>query len=118
MLSPGGAQWAYILAFALIVIIVLIVISLIGAITRQLVRVTMLGWLDSLGGIVLGLFTGALLVAAILTSIAPWAAHQTYIPGLGKAIGDSSLARLLIHNFGLLLDLLPKRFDYITNFFK
>lgn len=79
----------------------------------------MLGWLDSLGGIVLGLLVGAMAVAAILTSVGLWV-H--YAPGgvestSAKAIGDSALANLLIDNFGLVLGLLPGEFDAVKEFF-
>ena len=118
-LSPAGAQWAYIVAFAIILIVVLIAANVAGAILQRFIKLIFMGWLDSLGGIVLGLCIGALLVAAILSSVGLWA-H--YVPGefesgLAGAIGDSALAKLLVDKFGLLLGLLPGEFDAVRDFF-
>ncbi len=119
LLSSDRAQWAYIVAFAIILIVVLVAANLAGAVLKGFIKFIMLGWLDSLGGIVLGLLVGAIAVAAILTSVGLWA-H--YVPGgvestSAKAIGSSALANLLIDNFGLVLGLLPGEFDAVKEFF-
>ena len=119
LLSSDRAQWAYIVAFAIILIVVLVAANLAGAVLKGFIKFMMLGWLDSLGGIVLGLLVGAIAVAAILTSVGLWA-H--YVPGTvestsAKAIGGSALANLLIDNFGLVLGLLPGEFDAVKEFF-
>jgi uncharacterized membrane protein required for colicin V production len=119
LLSSDRAQWAYIVAFAIILIVVLVAANLAGAVLKGFIKFIMLGWLDSLGGIVLGLLVGAIAVAAILTSVGLWA-H--YVPGAvestsAKAIGGSALANLLIDNFGLVLGLLPGEFDAVKEFF-
>ena len=116
--SSSGEQWAYILAFTIIVIIVLIIANILGAILKRFIKIIMLGWLDSIGGIVLGFCVGALVVAAILTSLGPWAENAGKIVSeLTDAIGDSTLAELLIDNFGLVLGLLPGEFDAVKEFF-
>ena len=119
LLSSDKVQWAYVVAFAIILIVVLVAANLAGAVLKGFIRFMMLGWLDSLGGIVLGLFVGAIAVAAIFTSVGLWA-H--YMDGevestLAEAIGDSALANLLINNFGLVLVLLPGEFDDVKRFF-
>ncbi len=125
-LSSGEAQWAYITAFAIIVIVVLITANIIGAILKRFIKIIMIGWLDSLGGTVLGFCVGALLAAAILASLGSWAHNEAMnnkVIGfeieseLTEAIGDSSLAELLIDNFGLVLGLLPGEFDAVKGFF-
>ena len=107
ILSPAGAAWAKPLAFAIIVIIVLIVGSLIGSIARRILRFLMLGWPDKILGPIIGLLIGALLCAAIFTIILE---AQVALPGkaaVENAIIGSPLASLLIEHFGLILGLLP-----------
>ena len=116
-LSPGGAQWASIVAFALIVIVVLIVANIIGGIVKRFIKFMMMGWLDLLGGIVLGLCVGALMIAAILTIVAKTEFGIAGTGGAEEAIQESRLAELLMENFGLLLGLLPGEFDFVRDFF-
>jgi len=121
LFSSDKAQWAYIVAFAIILIVVLVAANLAGAVSKRFINFIMLGWLDSLGGMILGLLVGAIAMAAILTSVGLWA-HAHYVTGgnestLAKAIGDSALANLLIDNFGLVLGLLPGEFDAVKEFF-
>ena len=121
-LSPSGAQWAYFLAFAIILIVILLAANIIGGILHRFLKIIMMGWLDSLGGIVLGFLLGALAIAAILASLGAWA---QYLPQsemlestMGSAIGGSALAELLIDKFGIILGLLPEKFDAIQDFFQ
>lgn len=119
VLSPSGAQWAYFSSFAIIVIIVVIVANICGKILQTFLKLIMMGWVDSIGGTVLGFLFGALLMAAVLTSMG---LYVNKIPGgeesaVVEAIGDSALAKLLIDNFGLLLGLLPGEFDSVREFF-
>jgi uncharacterized membrane protein required for colicin V production len=102
-ISPDGAGWAYILSFIIILVIVMVVFHLVG-------------WLDSLGGALIGLFVGALLAAAVLIAVGKWAAGAG-ASGVEEAIGDSSLAELLMDSFRLLLLLLPERFSVVREFF-
>jgi membrane protein required for colicin V production len=121
VLSPSGAQWAYLTSFAIIVIIVVIIANICGRILQTFFKLIMMGWLDSIGGMILGFLLGALLVAAVLTSMALYV-NDPNSPGgynstLVKAIGDSVFAELLIDHFGLLLGLLPGKFDSVKEFF-
>lgn len=119
-LSSSGEQWAYILAFAAVLVIVVVIATIAGKLFKGFIKLIMLGWLDSLGGIVLGLFAGALIIAAILASLGSWAenAPSWFGSGLVEAIGGSYLAELLIDKFGLLLSLLPGEFDTVKDFFE
>ena len=122
VLSPSGAQWAYLASFAIIVIIVVVIANICGKILQTFFKLIMLGWLDSIGGAILGLFLGAFLMGAILTSMALYVNDPNspggYDSSLVKAIGDSVLAEMLIDNFGFLLGLLPGKFDSVKEFFK
>jgi len=114
-ISPDAA-WASVLAFIIIMLIVLFIFNLIGTAVKQFIKVIMLGWVDSLGGAVIGLFVGSLLAAAALIAVGKGAAAVD-ATGIQEAIGGSSLAELLIDNFRLLLSLLPERFDVVKDFF-
>jgi len=122
----GGAQWAYFVAFAIILIVVLIISDIIGGILKKFTKLAMMGWLDSLAGMVLGLLIGAVAVAAVLASAGAWATallpeHEiidSAKQGMSTAIGDSALAELLIDKFRLVLGLLPDKFDAIQKFFE
>lgn len=114
-ISPDAA-WAYVLVFIIILLIVLFLFNLVGTILKQFIKLIMLGWVDSLGGALLGLFVGALLAAAIFIAVGKWSATVGAI-GIQDAIGESALAELLMDSFRLLLLLLPERFQVVKDFF-
>jgi ABC-type uncharacterized transport system permease subunit len=68
---------------------------------------------DSLGGALIGFFVGALIVAAIFIVVG----RDTSSSGVASDIGGSPLAHLLIDSFGLLLFVLPNRFDTVRELF-
>ena len=111
VLSPGGASWAGIAAYAIILIATMIVAGVIGWIVAKLVDVTLLGWLDRLIGGILGVGIGLFFVAAVLAIV------SRYLPGSVDTISGSALARFLMAKFPLLLALLPGEFDFIRDFF-
>ena len=111
LLSPGGASWAEIAAYAIILIATMIVAGVIGWIVAKLVHITLLGWLDRLVGGILGVGIGLLLFAAMLAVV------SKYLPGSVETISQSALARFLIEGFPLLLALLPEEFDFIRDLF-
>ncbi|MGB6873445.1 MAG: CvpA family protein [Dehalococcoidia bacterium] len=111
LLSPTGATWANIAAYAIILIATLIVASVIGWLVAKLVHLTILGWLDRLVGCVLGVVIGSLLCAAVLAIVGK------YYPGAEAVISQSGIAKFLMEQFPLLLALLPAEFDFIRDFF-
>jgi membrane protein required for colicin V production len=111
MLSPGEASWAGIAAYAIILIAILIVASVIGWFVAKLVNFVALGWLDKLVGGILGVVIGALLCAAILAIIVK------FYPDMEATISQSVIAKFLMEGFPLLLALLPGEFDFIRDFF-
>jgi len=115
----SGSQWAYILAFTFILIIVLIIANITGSILKTFIKFAMMGSVDSVGGAFIGFLVGALVMAAVLASIGPYLDKLPIGSGssLADAIGDSSLAEFFIDTFGLLLNLLPGESDAIKNFF-
>jgi len=111
LLSPSGATWANIAAYAIILLATLIVASVIGWFVARLVHLTILGWLDRLVGCVLGVIIGSLLCAAVLAIVGK------YYPGTEAVISQSVIAKFLMERFPLLLALLPEEFDFIRDFF-
>jgi len=111
LLSPAGATWANIAAYAIILIATLIVAGVVGSLVAKLVHLVLLGWLDRLVGCVLGVFIGGLLCAAVLAIVAK------YYPGTEAVINQSGVAKFLMEGFPLLLALLPGEFDFIRDFF-
>jgi len=111
LLSPAGATWANIAAYAIILFATLIVAGVVGSLVAKLVHLVMLGWLDRLVGFILGVFIGGLLCAAIL------AIAVKYDPGMEAVISQSGLAKFIMEGFPLLLALLPGEFDFIRDFF-
>ena len=111
LLSPSGATWANIAAYAIILLATLIVASVIGWFVARLVHLTILGWLDRLVGCVFGVIIGSLLCAAVLAIVGK------YYPGTEAVISQSVIAKFLMERFPLLLALLPDEFDFIRDFF-
>ncbi len=111
VLSPSGATWANIAAYAIILIATLIVAGVVGWLVAKLVHIVMLGWLDRLVGCVLGVIIGGLLCAAVLAIVGK------YYPSTETVISQSGIAKFLMGGFPLLLALLPEEFDFIRDFF-
>jgi membrane protein required for colicin V production len=110
VLFPDGAVWAPIAAYAIIVVATMVVASIIGRVVSHLADIIMLGWVDRLIGLVLGVAVGSILWAAAL------AITSKYLPGVAGAMSDSAVARFVMGQFPLLLALLPEEFDFIRDF--
>ncbi len=103
------ATLAKVVAFAIILIGVMIIAAVLAIVLKWITSVMMLGWVNRIGGAVFGLLLGAILCGAFL---ALWVRFF----GAGEAIASSSLAAILSH-FPLVLNLLPNEFDSIRSFF-
>jgi membrane protein required for colicin V production len=106
--DPGVAK-AVAFAFILIAILVLAVIA--AALLKRVITLLLLGWVDWLGGLVLGLIVGAVFWGAILTM---WVKFL----GPGDTITESALAGFLLDGFPIVLGLLPSEFDSVRAFFQ
>ncbi|GAI26845.1 unnamed protein product, partial [marine sediment metagenome] len=98
-------------AYAIILVAILIVASVIGWFVARLVHIVMLGWVDRLIGFILGAAIGSMLCAAVLAIV------SKYLSVMGGVISQSVMAKLLMEQFPLLLALLPEEFDFIADFF-
>ena len=102
---------AKILAFAIILIGVMVVAAVLASLLKLVTSMMMMGWVNRLGGALFGLVLGAIVCGALLTV---WI--QFF--GAGQTIEESKLTRLLVDFFPLVLALLPDEFDTVRSFFQ
>jgi len=102
---------AKVVAFAIILVGVMIIAGLLTRFLKWAVSVVMLGWVNYLGGAVFGLVLGAIFCSALL---AIWVKFF----GVAGAIIESNLAPLLLDRFPVVLALLPDEFDVVRSFFQ
>ncbi len=105
------ADVAKVVAFAIILIGVMVIASVLAKLFKWAASAVMLGWVNRLGGAAFGLVLGALLCGALL---ATWARFL----GVAEIISDSNLAVILLDRFPAVLVLLPDEFDAIRSFFR
>jgi membrane protein required for colicin V production len=107
--SPSQAKIA---GFAIIFIVVVIVSLIIASLLSKFLNLLLLGWVDKLGGAVLGFVIGGLVCGAILTIITKY-----NFAGIEGTIRDSSLASFFVDHFNMALPFLPREFDSVHQFF-
>jgi len=105
------AKAAEIAAFAIILIVVMLIAGIAAKLLNWAVSAMLLGWVNHLGGAVFGLVWGAILCGALL---AIWVKFL----GINEIITNSSLAAILLDRFPAVLALLPQEFDAIRSFFQ
>jgi membrane protein required for colicin V production len=102
-----------IIAFIIIVLLTIVVAMIIGTIVKKVVHILpLVGWVDKLGGGIIGLLSGAIIIGALL---AMW---LKYGPVGGGVIIESGLANFLLDKFGIVLGLLPAEYEIIHIFFE
>lgn len=97
-------------AFAIILIVVIIIAGLLAAFLKWIASVVMLGWVNHLGGAAFGLVLGLILCSALL---ALWGKFF----GATNIVEESGIASVLLDRFPAVLGLLPDEFDAIRSFF-
>ncbi len=105
------ASIAKIVAFAIILIGVMIIAIVLAMLLKWAASVMMLGWVNRLGGAVFGLVLGAIFCGALLVM---WVKFI----GIDGAIAESTLAPILLDRFPVVLALLPSEFDAVRSFFQ
>jgi len=98
-------------AFAIILIGVMIIASILATLLRWAASAVMLGWVNHLGGAVFGFVLGAILCGALLTL---WG-NFLGTPGV---FAESNLTGFLLDGFPAVLALLPSEFDAVRSFFQ
>jgi membrane protein required for colicin V production len=106
--DPG---WAKIAAFAIILIAVMIIASVLAVVIKWVISAVLLGWVNRLGGAVLGFIMGAVFCGALLSI---WVKFI----GAGETIDSSAMARFLLDIFPFVLALLPAEFDSVRSVFR
>jgi len=104
------ASVAKIVAFAIILIGVMVIAGVLASLLKWAASVVMLGWVNRLGGAVFGLVLGAIFCGALL---ATWLT----LFGMAESIIESNLAAILLDRLPMVLALLPDEFDAVRSFF-
>jgi membrane protein required for colicin V production len=107
-ISDSGT--AKIVAFIFILIVVMIIATILAFIIKKIASVVLLGWVNMLGGGILGLVLGAIFCGALVTI---WLKFQ----GGSSAVTGSAISRFLIDKFQVVLGLLPADFQSVRDFF-
>ncbi len=102
---------AKIVAFAIILIGVMVIAFVLAKLLKWAASMMMLGWVNRLGGAVFGFLLAAIACGALL---AAWVKFF----GIGEIISESILASLLLDQFPLVLGLLPDEFGTVRSFFQ
>ena len=105
------ASLARIVAFAIILVGVMLIAGILASVLKWIVSAVMLGWVNRLGGAVFGFALGAIFCSALL---AIWVKFL----GIEGPIAESGLATLLLDRFPMVLALLPEEFDTVRSFFR
>jgi membrane protein required for colicin V production len=106
----SSAKAADIVAYVVILIVVLVLAGIVAGLLSKVASAIMLGWLNHIGGAILGLLMACFFVGALLAIWAKYAGSD--------AISGSFLAKLLLDKFPIALALLPKEFDNVRSFFR
>ncbi len=96
------SPWLTIVAYLLVFVVMWGAIIIVARKLRLLVRLMMLGWLDRLGGAVIGLVQGALLVALLL-----YFARRVPQTGIRHLANHSALAPIFLSVMPLLSHVFP-----------
>lgn len=96
ILSPEGAIWSSIAAYAIIIVSILILSTIISQLIIRLISAVMLGWLDRVIGFILGAGIGLALCIAFIAVISK-------VPGTEGFISHSAIATFLIKQFPMLI---------------
>lgn len=105
--DPGTAN---IVAFIFIMVVVMLIAGILAFVIKKIAETVLLGWINRIGGAVLGLFLGMIFAAAILTI------YVKFI-GLNATIEDSWMAVFLLDKFPIVMGFLPSQFDDVRDFF-
>jgi membrane protein required for colicin V production len=106
----SSAKAAEIAAYVVILILVLVVAAVVAGLLSKLASAIMLGWVNRIGGAVLGVVMASFFMGALLAIWAKYAGSD--------AISSSFLAKLLLDKFPVVLALLPGEFGTIRSFFR
>jgi membrane protein required for colicin V production len=102
---------AYILAFLLILGLTMLAAFLLARLLKSIISVTMMGWVDNVGGAVLGFLSGFIFLSAIMATCVKFFGSNL--------VAESFIGKVMLDYFPLILGLLPGEFgDSIRGFFQ
>ena len=104
--------WAAVVAFAVIFLVVMLIAAVAAKMVKLALSAVLLGWVNSLGGAILGFIMGAFFCAAILAMLGVFLTFEK-----GGTLASSALAGFLLDGFPFVLGLLPSEFDSVRDFF-
>ncbi len=100
--APGGSR---LLGFAVVFIFCVVASYVVGILARKVISTLLLGWIDSLGGLALGLVTSALGWTALIV-----AAGSTQLPWATDVVQSSGVASALANRGSIVLAMLPGQY--------
>jgi len=106
----SNASTANIVAYVFILMVVLIIFAILAFVIKKIASAVLLGWVDKLGGGILGLVLGAIFLGAVLTMYLKY-------QGSNSAIEGSAISKFLVDKFPVVLGLLPSKFNSVKDFF-
>jgi membrane protein required for colicin V production len=102
---------AYVIAFVAVVLIFLVAAMIVANVLHKLLKLVLLGWVDNLAGLLLGLVFACLVAGAILSLLLKYSVSVS-------TISDSAVASFVVDKFRLALALLPGDFGGVRSFFR
>ena len=90
------------IAFLLVFLVFACVFVWLGIFFQKLAKFALLGWIDRLGGLILGLISGVSIIGVIMIFLSKYS-----VPGTGSLLEKSILAPVFIKLFLALGNLLP-----------
>ncbi len=102
---------ARIVGFIIILGVVMVVAGVLASVLNWIASLVMLGWVNRLGGAIIGFIFGAFFCGALLSI---WVKFI----GISAPIAGSELAILLLDRLPLALALLPEEFNTIRSFLR
>ncbi len=96
------------IAFSAIFIAVMIGAWIVGRIVKATLKVLLLGWVDTVAGIAVGVVAGAVAATAIISVMG-----SLPVDSVQNAVNESTLAEPLSENLGFVRGFLPDEFDQI-----
>jgi membrane protein required for colicin V production len=107
--SSGQAK---LLGFAIIFVAVIAAAFAIAFAARRFLNFLLIGWVDTIGGLVFGLLAGTLIAGGLLSLVSKFFGSR-----VEGTVADSALATFLLDKFPFVLLLLPGEFDAVRDFF-
>ncbi len=95
-------DWARILAYATCFLLVMLAVFVIAHVLKKFLRLTALGWLDTLGGGAVGFFKGAFICSAVLLIL------TAFLPRDTSLLKESKISPYIASFSSMLASYVPK----------